>query len=273
MNRKYFQPSAYLRKVRFTIAKVLLLLKIPLKVRTRVDSAVIAFVTTSYTEYVLRARESFRREEVTMYWLRNIVNPTDVVYDIGANVGPYSLYAGHKIKTAKKKEKRAVVYAFEPAFSNFFPLCRNIEANELNDIVVPFPLALGKDRHETDFFLRTTITGDAMHGVTQPSSEGREFEPKFRQGIGVTSLDKFVQNGGVKFPNHIKIDVDGSELDIIHGADQVLRDFRLKSIMIEINANLSQGKIEEIITGHDFVEEMVEEWKGKNTFNKLYVRR
>ena len=102
MNRKYFQPSAYLRKVRFTIAKVLLLLKIPLKVRTRVDSAVIAFVTTSYTEYVLRARESFRREEVTMYWLRNIVNPTDVVYDIGANVGPYSLYAGHKIKTAKK---------------------------------------------------------------------------------------------------------------------------------------------------------------------------
>ena len=53
----------------------------------------------------------------------------------------------------------------------------------------------------------------------------------------------------------------------------MLRDFRLKSIMIEINANLSQGKIEEIITGHDFVEEMVEEWKGKNTFNKLYVRR
>ena len=107
MNRKYFQPSAYLRKVRFTIAKVLLLLKIPLKVRTRVDSAVIAFVTTSYTEYVLRARESFRREEVTMYWLRNIVNPTDVVYDIGANVGPYSLYAGHKIKTAKKDSARS----------------------------------------------------------------------------------------------------------------------------------------------------------------------
>jgi len=273
MNKKYLQPSAYLRKVRFTIAKLLLLLKVPLKVRTHVDDMVITFVTTSYTEHVLRARESFRREEVTMYWLRSIVSPVDVVYDVGANVGPYSLYAGHKFKRANKEHQVAGVYAFEPAFSNFFPLCRNIEANELNDVVVPFPLAFGKERHETEFFLRSTVTGSALHGVSQPSSEGKEFDPKFRQGIGVTSLNEFVENRGVRFPNHIKIDVDGSELDIIHGANRVLADLRLKSIMIEVNADLSKGRIEKLITEHGFEEEMVEEWEGKNTFNKLYLRK
>ncbi len=270
IDRKYFQPKAYVRKAFFTSAKVLLALKIPLTVRTRVNDVVIIFNATSYTEFVLRARESYRREEVTMFWLDHVVGPQDVVYDIGANVGAYSLYAGKRTDRVNNGQK---VYAFEPAFTNFFSLCRNIELNKLNDIIIPFPLAFGQEREETAFFLRSTQAGAALHGVSHPSSEGTQFVPKFHQGVSVTSLDSFVQNSGIAFPNHLKIDVDGSELEIIKGARQALLDTRLRSIMIEINEDISQGRIETLITNSGFEEDRREKWKSKNTFNKLYLRK
>ena len=131
-----------------------------------------------------------------MYWLNHIVGPGDVVYDIGANVGAYSLYAAKRLDSINPEGK---VYAFEPAFSNFFSLCRNIELNHLHDVVVPFALAFGSGRYETYFFLRSTQAGAALHGVSEPSSEGAVFEPKFRQGVNVISLDSFVKNTGTLF--------------------------------------------------------------------------
>ena len=272
MNIKYFQPSAYFRKAKYTMAKLLFRLGISLRVTTIVDNVKIVFVAGSYTEYVLRARESFRREPVTMYWLREIVKPNEVLYDIGANVGAYSLYAAQNIKAFNDGESGAV-YAFEPAFSNFFSLCRNLEANHLNDIVVPFPVAFGEKRYETKFFLRSTTTGSALHGLDKPSSEGKSFEPAFLQGIGVLSLDEFVENHSIRFPNHIKIDVDGSEREIVLGAKKVLGDPRLKSIMIEINEDLYTDELDQVIQENGFDLIRVDEWAGRNTFNKLFCRR
>jgi len=251
---------------------MILFFGIPLKVYTTIDGITLTFVTTSITEFSLRARESFYREKVTMYWLRNVIQLGDVVYDIGANVGAYSLYAGRRLQ-GRSINKSGKVYAFEPAFSNFFPLCRNIEANNLNSTITPFPLALGNDRYETRFFLQSTTTGEALHGLGYPKSEGSEFEAKFQQGISVTPLDLFVENSDIRFPNHLKVDVDGSELDIIKGATSVLKDPRLKSIMIEINTDLSQGAIESNIFENGFELVKQEQWQGKNTFNMLFLRK
>ena len=272
MKSKYLQPTAYIRKAKYTFAKLLFALGVPLRVTTRVDNLRIAFVANSYTEYVLRARESFRREQVTMYWLREIVMSEDVFYDIGANVGAYSLYAGKKMK-GSKNNVLGLVYAFEPAFSNFYPLCRNIELNSLNDVVVPFPIGLSEKSYEAEFFLRTTSTGSAMHGLDEPNSEGQTFAPTFKQGISVVSLDEFVRNDNVRFPNHIKIDVDGSEQRIIKGAKHILGDHRLKSIMIEINEDLYGGEIDQFITAQGFELTKMEKWGERNTYNKLFCRK
>ena len=121
MNTKYLQPTADFRKAKYTFAKLLFVLGVPLRVTTSVDSLRIAFIASSYTEYVLRARESFRREQVRMSWLREIVMGGDVRYDIGANVGAYGLSAGKKMKVSQNN-LLGLVYAFEPAFSNVFPV-------------------------------------------------------------------------------------------------------------------------------------------------------
>ena len=268
LDRKYFNPIAYIREFERIVASVILALGVSFRVVTKVDGFRITFLVASYKEYLLRAQQSYRREEVTMYWLRTLIGADDVVYDIGANVGAYSLYAGNLVMKGS-----GPVYAFEPAFPNFFPLCRNIELNHFNETVIPYPIAFGQSTCESKFFLRSTERGDARHGLSEPRSEGMIFDPEFLQGTYVTSLDEFISAPGVAFPNHVKIDVDGTESDIIAGMESVMKDERLKTIMIEINGDISQGGIETTITERGLEEVMTEQWAGKNTFNKLFVRK
>ena len=268
MDKKYLNPIAYFRKLKHTVAKLTMAIGISLKVTTDIDKYRILFWASSYKEYMLRAQESYKREKVTMHWLRTLIGADDIVYDIGANVGAYSLYAGNVVSRGSGQ-----VYAFEPAFSNFFPLSRNIELNSLNEVVIPYSIAFGASTYVTSMYLRSTVRGDSMHGISQPISEGNVFEPAFKQGAFVTSLDEFTVNSEVEFPNHIKIDVDGSESEIIAGMRTVMSDDRLKTIMIEIDDNLSQGEIERTIGAYGLEEVMVEQWGEKNTFNKLFVRK
>ena len=81
----------------------------------------------------MRARTLFTKEPETIAWLNSFA-PNDVFWDIGANVGVYSLYA------ALKGNK---VWAFEPAPGNYYILSRNIELNKLDkSISIIFPLGL-----------------------------------------------------------------------------------------------------------------------------------
>ena len=125
---KYLKPAAYARKIRLVVARILLRYGIPLKNSTKVDGFVIKFRATSFLEYFLRAEESYVREEVTMYWIRNYINPDDVVYDVGANVGAYSLLIGKIVQSGNGR-----VYAIEPESNNYSALNRNIVLNQLTD--------------------------------------------------------------------------------------------------------------------------------------------
>ena len=57
----------------------------------------------------------------------------------------------------------------------------------------------------------------------------------FRQGMIGFSIDEYIRYYGLKVPNHVKIDVDGLEKDILYGAKDTLRDPRLKSVLVEID--------------------------------------
>ena len=114
MNKKYLSPTAYLRKARLIIVRFLLDRGIPLQVTTKVGQHLIRFSVTSFIEYFLRAEESYTREKVTMYWINEYIDSDDVIFDLGANVGAYSLLIGMKVALGNGR-----VYAFEPESSNF----------------------------------------------------------------------------------------------------------------------------------------------------------
>ena len=264
---KYLNPLTYFRKVERSVARIILWLGVPLHVVSKIDQFSIHFVATSFLEYHLRARQGYKREPITVHWILNVIGVDDVVFDIGANVGTYSLLIGKKAELGS-----GMVLAFEPEARNFSALNKNIELNKLQEKVVPYAIAFGDSERVTSLFLSSTIPGSACHAIDVSESEGKKFSPHHRQGVYILSIDTFCGDSGVPFPNHIKIDVDGAEEGIITGMSSTLSDPRLQSIMIEITHEISCGKIEKVILKHGFHEEMRQEWRNKNMSNVLYLR-
>ena len=177
--------------------------------------------------HLLRAQWLDTKEPETLAWI-DTFDRGDVLYDIGANVGVFSLYAA--------LHRGCQVYAFEPESKNHACLNQNILLNSLGQCVKALNVAL-HDRTEVQFLnLHDLASGSALHSVGEPIDQrGQIFKPKFEQTILAFRLDDLIQTFELPVPGHVKIDVDGNELKIIEGALQTLSDPRCRSIQIEIN--------------------------------------
>ena len=178
----------------------------------------------------LRGQSMLTKEPDTIAWI-NQFNKGDVFWDIGANVGVFTLYAAIK--------RSARVLAFEPAAGNYMVLNKNIEGNNLSERVSAYCVAFNDVDLLSELNMQNTEFGASLSGfATQIDFKGDKFSPLFRQGMIGFSIDNFVSKFSPEFPNHIKIDVDGIEPEIIQGAQEVLRDKRLKSLSVELNMDL-----------------------------------
>lgn len=111
-----------------------------------------------------------------------------------------------------------------------------------------------------------------MHSIDQPVSGNQKFKPKHIQGVLVESVDTFLEESGISFPNHIKLDVDGSEKMIVENMRKTLKDSRCRSIMIEVEISISEGQIEQTLEAFGFKETMRERMGGRGNFNILFER-
>lgn len=177
--------------------------------------------------------KSCAKEPMTAAWIRSELRPGDVFFDVGANIGPYSLLA------AKAGRGQVKVYAFEPSFQNFHQLCRNILLNGCQGSVVPLLVPLC-DRTRLDLFHYQNLeAGGALHSFSRTIDyKAEEFQPSASLGAMGLSLDDFVRIPGVESPTLLKVDVDGLEPDVLRGGREVLRGERLRSLLIEINEDL-----------------------------------
>ena len=243
---KYLNPANYIRYANNRLISLRIRYGSPMIVVSEALGERINFIVASQKEYFLRAKLSYVREKTTMSWIENHIKPGDVVYDIGSNVGAYSLLIGKKLAGEGK------VIAFEPESSNYYSLNRNIVANQLSDTVIGLCMGFDSALKVEKFFLSSIIPGSATHSVGKPESEGVKFTPEHVQGVLTMSLDQFVKLDDVPFPDHIKIDVDGNEGLIIENAPKTLSDPRVKTLVIEIAENVSHGIIEKKIESYGF---------------------
>jgi FkbM family methyltransferase len=171
------------------------------------------------------------KEPFTIEWIESVVRAGDVFYDIGANVGAYSLVA------AKKPGGAARVFAFEPSYVNLASLCANILTNDAVDQITPVPVALSNASELTVFRLRTLEPGGARHTLGhRASAEGPTL---YAQPAMTFGLDDLVQRFGLPLPHHIKLDVDGGELAVLEGAARTLSSPTLRSMLIEVSTSMS----------------------------------
>jgi len=171
-------------------------------------------------------------EKDTIEWIEGF-EANSVFWDVGANIGIFSLYAAHAGKSK--------VVAFEPSASNYYVLAKNIEANGAADSVAAYCVALS-DSNSLDYFYLTSMSaGSACHVF------GKENNPSSgalkQAAIGYT-MDDFIERYDPPFPNYLKVDVDGHERKVLAGAKKTLSDQRLKSIRIEIFSGDTKNYLE-----------------------------
>lgn len=185
------------------------------------------FVTTD-PQALQYPREFATREPETLAWIDAFETPCRF-WDIGANIGVFSIYAGLRLGVE--------VRAFEPAAASYGALCRNIEANRLGDRVQAYCLAIS-DRTELGRLNLSGTNAGSVFNAFESTDDcfGNEIAVVFRQGMVGFSIDSFRRLFGLAAPNYLKIDVDSIEERILAGARETLRDPDLRSVLIELEA-------------------------------------
>ena len=190
---------------------------------------------TSKTE-VFRVK-ACAKEPFTVEWIHSRIAANDVLYDVGANVGAYSLVA------ASKPGGGARVFSFEAGYANLAALTANVALNGLAGQVTPMPIALSGHTAMDTFNLRDLEPGGARHAL------GADVLPDggptvFPQPVLAFRLDDLIAQFGLPEPNHIKLDVDGGELEVLAGAASTLASSTLRTVLIEVSSSLSEAVTE-----------------------------
>ena len=167
-------------------------------------------------------------EPDTIEWLEQLSEEPVVLWDIGANVGLYSLFA------ATTRECR--VMAFEPHVATFDFLTVNIALNRLEDRIIALRVVLCGQTRIDQFNMADIDTGSSMQGFgVEINQFGQTRQTAFRSSAVGTTLDDFVRVFRPPLPHYIMIDVDGLEPEIIRGGRETLSNVR--SVIMEVEGS------------------------------------
>ena len=175
-----------------------------------------------------RARTLLTKEPETIAWIDSF-EPDGIFWDIGANIGVYSLFAALKLKK---------VMAFEPSAFNYYLLNKNIYLNGLDKKIDTFNIAFSNITGLDYLYLSSVESaGGANSFAVKEDACGDAMNVAYRQSCFGLTIDDFISQYNLSTPNYIKIDVDGIELLIIKGGGDTFLDQSLQSVLIEVNEN------------------------------------
>jgi FkbM family methyltransferase len=192
------------------------------------------FVPNQLTEW--RVDSFYYKEPETLEWIDSFQKKNNFIFwDIGANIGLYSIYNS-------LKNKNSNTICFEPSTSNLRILSRNISINNLGNNIKIFPIPLtNKENKFLTMNENEFIEGGALNTFGENFNfEGKKFTSNHKYQLFGTSINYLLKNNLLAEPDYIKIDVDGIEHLILESANKYLSGKKLKSISIEINENFTK---------------------------------
>lgn len=215
-------------------------------------------LVTSSIEQRTRLHSS-RKEPETIEWLERTFADGSVLYDVGANVGAYSLVA------AAVGGPGSRVIAIEASPFTFASLCGNILLNDFTGRITPLQLLLTEAAGIRSFVLGSTIAGEASHPGEMVGRPGLD--------LAAITLDEAVRLLDLPEPTHLKIDVDGGEDAVLDGAEQTLRSPTLKHVLIEVESGRTDlAHVERVLRGAGLTRVSVVRHGESATYNWLYER-
>lgn len=214
------------------------------------------------------------KEPETVEWL-NELSEEDVLWDVGANVGTYSIYAA--------LEPGAKVLSFEPLASNYYGLNHNIFLNR--DLIGSRIASVCVSLYRSNFSfssLNVSSFGIQSSGNSYDvpiDAFGNEYVPYFKQGSIGASIDFLIEKLGLDSPTAIKIDVDGHEMGVLQGARNTLMREDLRRVVVEIDMAQEDlvDEVQSIFQRSGFMRgeaRRSEAYDGKNMiYNIFFYRR
>ena len=173
----------------------------------------------------------------------------DIVVDIGAHVGRYTIIASKRVGPNGK------VIAIEADPGNFEMLNRNIQLNRLENIIT---LNYAAFSEETKIKLYLPA-GDIFTKYNPIMSNQIWVKPqvKFIE-VNANTLDNILQQIGTRQVNWIKIDVEGAKFEVLKGAHNLLLNNKNITLLIEVHGSPKDYrlKVEELLRLYNFKTEL-----------------
>jgi FkbM family methyltransferase len=221
----------------------------------------------------IRAETFSTKEPETLEWIDKYALEGGVLFDIGANVGLYSIYHA--------KTKKGITYSFEPSVFNLKLLVKNINLNNCQGSIKIIPNPLTSTNMFANFNLQSIEEGGALSSFgVEYGHDGQKMNIQTSYKTLGFSLDYLFENKLIEHvPSLIKIDVDGIEHLILLGAKKVLADSKCRSVLIEVNETFEElaSEVKTILTDCGFM--LIEKRTADTiegitnfTYNQIWVK-
>jgi FkbM family methyltransferase len=179
---------------------------------------------------------SFEEREIET--LCSFARRDSAAIDVGANIGVYTVVLATAIGTGGR------VLAFEPAPENVGRLRRNVQLNGISNVDL-FPLAVGAGSESVALYLSDDPARHSTSAVAAERRAGRSLT------VAASSLDAVWNEVRRPRVSVVKIDVEGTELDVLEGAGELLAACR-PTLLVEIKSARRLVKIDGLLAPYDY---------------------
>lgn len=220
------------------------------------------FVFSTPNQTCIQRALNFKNKEPETINFINTMERGSVFWDIGANVGVFSIYAA--------KVRQCRVFSFEPSVFNLGLLARNIWLNSLTDQITIVPLPLTDRIMINKLHLSTTEEGGAVSTFGESITyDGTSLNSIFEYSTIGISADESVRFLHIPLPEYLKIDADGIEHYILRGSSKILDN--IKGLIIEVDEHYVEKNeiVNRVLEEKDFCLES----KYAKTLNQIWRKR
>jgi FkbM family methyltransferase len=254
--KELFYKLIYNKKVNWILRnlnkyfKFLFPFKIPPSgiITIKIDKSIKFKMHTNQSNYLTKLVfwEGFERFEYTPIFI-DITKNISTFYDIGANIGYYSLLASTINKSIK-------VVGFEPASGPLNYFKKNVSLNKFKHIKIE-PIALSNKNGEIDFYeIRNPKYKYLMHNLAgESNTAGNILNRNYAiNRVKTITLDEYIKINREERIDLIKIDTEGTEHFILGKAEEVLSKMR-PIVICETLFGRNENELEEIFSKHDYL--------------------
>ena len=202
---------------------------------------------------LLSINEIYEKNETNYF--KKVVNKGDIIIDVGANIGYYTLLFARLVGSDGK------VYSFEPDPRNCKLLEKNVNENNYKNIILE-KKAVSDKTEKCKFYLHEDTVGNSI----------QESNAKLHSEIEIESvaLDDYFETKSLN-PDFIKIDIEGYEFNALKGMELFLKSNNKVQIMLEYNPKTKDVYDIEPLKVFDFLDEFCFKFKDLNSMSTGFM--